>query len=783
MNTMGGTCSSPRRCRKMKSSNYDNVDYQTELSKKIFCRHSNSTELPDESISALYPVEDNYVVHDGGSCRSPKPLVELCTDAVCRNLPNIEGDLPSGIPQDLVDDILASLVSHSALNATTLRALRKCEIVELPLSRCRGVSDDWLTSLNGSKPKDDEKSIIDCDMQMKSNEDKKNTEDQDHHSIGSLSSSSDSTSFHSAVSTPQKVIAHSLSTPFDYDLEKCVTTQMVLLDLRGSQRISDKGLLQLKDLRCLEVARLGSCYSIVGKGLLAFSNSHRLHTLSLSNCRCLTDEAIINISHLTSITVLSLDGCRCITDIALDAISNLHNLQKLELSQCDLLTDSGLQHLHSLGALKELSLGWCRLITDKGIEIMSSQPNRGITLENVCLARCRITDEGVGHLSKLLALRMLDLNGCSNIGSLALGSTLECLSNLETLDVSYCPGILRSSWQGKINSLRSIDLCYSGVKNAHLSRFTSLPSLEEINLDSCPVGDWSMAHFADNNVAPNLKSLDLADSDVTDRGLSHITKMKNLKQLSLFYCDITNDGLRHLSSMESLEILNLDSRDIGDSGIFFLRNLKNLKCLDVFSGRITDLGCSHIAEIESLESLELCGGGVGNLGCIHLSRLENLTSLNLSQNERITNAGASSLSALSKLKALNLSNTRVTADTLPFFKGLVELQSLAMYGCRGVQGSENIHELQRDLPNLKCIRLNESRDGDGTIDEGQSEDTIDNGFIDENDEISFEEDSSDGESNVSFFAEDEGSVELEAQEFMSEEEFEDGDEDEIMENA
>ena len=34
-------------------------------------------------------------------------LVLSCLDAVCRNLANCESDLPSGIPQELVDDIFA----------------------------------------------------------------------------------------------------------------------------------------------------------------------------------------------------------------------------------------------------------------------------------------------------------------------------------------------------------------------------------------------------------------------------------------------------------------------------------------------------------------------------------------------------------------------------------------------------------------------------------------------------------------------------------------------------
>ncbi|MGK3738029.1 MAG: Leucine-rich repeat (LRR) protein, partial [Bacillariaceae sp.] len=95
-----------------------------------------------------------------------------------------------------------------------------------------------------------------------------------------------------------------------------------------------------------------------------------------------------------------------------------------------------------------------------------------------------------------------------------------------------------------------------------------MSALEEINLDSCPIGDWTISHLADNTVVPNLVSLDLADTDLSDLGMVHLAKFKKLKRLSLFYCNLTNASLRHLSSLSNLEVLNLDSREIGDNGLW-----------------------------------------------------------------------------------------------------------------------------------------------------------------------------------------------------------------------
>mmetsp|Transcript_21315 Transcript_21315/g.31609 ORF Transcript_21315/g.31609 Transcript_21315/m.31609 type:complete len:802 (-) Transcript_21315:50-2455(-) len=754
MSRMGSSCSALRQRAFFESEDGSPYAHQGDASSSEFhrsVRHSVVSQVPDDSISALYPKDDNYVMDDN-NLRSPKSLVNLCTDSLCRALPYLDGELPAGLPQDIVNDIVKSLMQHSALNERTLRTLKNCEIGVLSLAGCRGVSDKWLepfstrtptcspTLTNSSTPTQEEyMEIMNLGTVNKTNVKSIECNDEENYSV-SVSS------FMSASSTPpadtsiNEMMGTSMASPQSFPLQDCfvpklpvsaslsatsITSTLFVLDLRGSQGLTDHGLMQLSNLGSLEVAKLDNCHSLIGRGLIALASSCRLHTLSLANCRRLTDDAVINISHLVSIKALILDGCRCLTDRSLVAISNLYELCKLDMSQCDLITNEGLDHLEELDALEELSLGWCRMISDRGLDILTQQPGRS-SLRVLRISRCAITDTGVGHLARLLSLEALDCNGCSNIGSATVGKLLGQLPKLEHLDVSYCPGILRSSWQEKVIALRSLELCYSGVRDSHIARLTHLPSLEDLNLDSCPVGDWTIAHLAENNVVPNLKNLDLADTDLTDNGMAHIPKFKMLSRLSLFYCNITNSGLRHLASMTSLETLNLDSRDISDEGLSCLHSLKNLKSLDIFSGRITDAGCSHISKIKSLETLELCGGGVGDLGCSVLAHLDNLTSLNLSQNERITNRGAAALGALTNLRALNLSNTRVNSAALRYLSGLVKLQSLTIYGCRGIDNKgDGFISFQNGLPNLKCFKTNKSADADGIIQPTPTEDSDD----------------------------------------------------------
>ena len=469
-------------------------------------------QLPDGSISDLYPIEDNYVTISDNR-RSPKSLVELCIDQVCRSLPDLEGEIPPGLPEDLVHAIVKSLVDHAALNATTLRALRNCELGKLSLAGCRGVRDDWLQIFSHEEELSNKSSTMNTSLssataatsydmehigtvpsKAKSMDDMKksavNFDDpssQKQQQLESDSTSSRSTSsFVTASSSlyPQGTTisenSHEITplsltfndknsscsegnleyllheTPNDINLQQktqtpssvnnqppYIASSLKVLDLCGSQRITDRGLLQLHNLPSLEVAKLDNCHSITGQGLVVFSNSKYLHTISLVNCRRLTDEAIVNLSYLSSsLEALVLDGCRCLTDRSLMAISCLISLRKLDLSQCDLFTSEAMQYLRPLELLEELYLGWCRNIGNEGLKELCNQPQRMNLLKVLRLARCPITDDGCKFLTKLNALEELDLNGCNKIGSEVLGNTLEILPNLKVLDVSYCPGIL-----------------------------------------------------------------------------------------------------------------------------------------------------------------------------------------------------------------------------------------------------------------------------------------------------------------------------------------------------
>ena len=104
-----------------------------------------SVEMFEISMPFLYPTDDNYVTVEGGY-RSPKLLENLCIDQFCRSLPDLDGDIPPGYPEYIVNTILESLANHGVLNATKMKVFRNYKLDQLPQTGIRGKRKQKLLS-------------------------------------------------------------------------------------------------------------------------------------------------------------------------------------------------------------------------------------------------------------------------------------------------------------------------------------------------------------------------------------------------------------------------------------------------------------------------------------------------------------------------------------------------------------------------------------------------------------------------------------------------------------
>ena len=60
---------------------------------------------------------------------------------------------------------------------------------------------------------------------------------------------------------------------------------------------------------------------------------------------------------------------------------------------------------------------------------------------------------------------------------------------------------------------------------------------------------------------PQLESINLAYTKITDLGLEHLAPLKNVKVLDLYYAEsVTDLGIAHLKHWKNLEYLNCAAR-------------------------------------------------------------------------------------------------------------------------------------------------------------------------------------------------------------------------------
>ncbi len=95
--------------------------------------------------------------------------------------------------------------------------------------------------------------------------------------------------------------------------------------------------------------------------------------------------------------------------------------------------------------------------------------------------------------------------------------------------------------------------------------------------------------------ADQILWMDLARTQVTDKGLAALVPMKGLTRLHLENTKITDAGLAHLAGLTNLEYINLYGTQVTDAGLATLAKLPNLQKLFVWQSKVTDKGVEALA--------------------------------------------------------------------------------------------------------------------------------------------------------------------------------------------
>ncbi len=129
---------------------------------------------------------------------------------------------------------------------------------------------------------------------------------------------------------------------------------------------------------------------------------------------------------------------------------------------------------------------------------------------------------------------------------------------------------------------------------------------DQIDLQNLKVTDKMLELFA---VPTSPTSVILSNTLVMGPGLANLIHLP-LKTLSLAGSPLTNRGLEEIKHMESLEKLDLSKTSITDSGLLELRPLKNLRVLDISGDVIGARACAMVKYWPQLTTLIANKSGV-----------------------------------------------------------------------------------------------------------------------------------------------------------------------------
>jgi len=195
-----------------------------------------------------------------------------------------------------------------------------------------------------------------------------------------------------------------------------------------------------------------------------------------------------------------------------------------------------------------------------------------------------------------------------------------------------------------------------------------------------------------------LTELDLTHTDITDRSMPVISKIKTLKVLRIGFCPVTGEGLQQIENLRGINDLSLNYLRVKRGDLKFLERLPVLRSLDLYYMPIDDSDLCGL-KLENLKTLALHTTNITNAALRSISTLPNLTTLDISHNA-LNDSTMAELSSL-RLQKLGFSNTETSDESLRSIATMKSLKTIAVV--HTFVSKTGIDAFHRGLPHCKVI--------------------------------------------------------------------------------
>jgi hypothetical protein len=223
------------------------------------------------------------------------------------------------------------------------------------------------------------------------------------------------------------------------------------------------------------------------------------------------------------------------------------------------------------------------------------------------------------------------------------------------------------------------------------------PSIKSLNCEAFRITDRDLKPLTQTW---RLRDLNISETGVTDAGMVYLQNLP-LLALELAEVELTDKGLERVSQVSSLLRLDLEGTKVTDGGIAKLRRLAHLVTLRLDATRVTDAGLTPLVGLPALENLMVGQTSITDKGLAEIAKMRNLIYLNV-HGTRVSHEGIKHLVDLKYLGRLSLAFTGVSDRDI---EPLAQMKNIEILDLRGTAITERSLLVLDKMPHLREVTL------------------------------------------------------------------------------
>jgi hypothetical protein len=375
------------------------------------------------------------------------------------------------------------------------------------------------------------------------------------------------------------------------------------LSLGGSRQLSDDGLLHLIRMPQLQVLNLSEYPGgkLTDRGLEVLKHLPNLRMFEMTWQRGISDKGVANLRFCDQLEHVVLMGSPT-GDGAIEALQGKSNLR--HFSSGRLVTDSGLRLLRNFPTLANWHEDGAQLLIDgpfTNAGLASLAALAGVRDLDLFWHVTGITSEGFAHLAGLPHLESLGADGkLSDNGAMRHIATLPQLRRLRAQETVATDEGFEAL--GRSNTLEFLwGRHCEGLGSRGFVALSKMPSLRGLGVSCRNVEDPALATL------PQFPALrELTPIDVKDKGFRHVGRCGRLERLTCMYCRETTDAATEQIAQLQIKYYYAGLTQITDRSLEILGRMRSLEQIDLYEcNGVTDSGLVHLAALPRLREVNL----------------------------------------------------------------------------------------------------------------------------------------------------------------------------------